>query len=56
MIDSNFQRVNKLFVLLFQDMRVWERDKQYFLPTAEIKEYNVMIDGKKFFDQPIKTI
>ena len=24
------------------------------LPTVEIKEYNVMIHGKKFFDQPVK--
>ena len=26
----------------------------YYLPTAEIKKYNVKIDGKSFFDQPIK--
>ena len=24
------------------------------LPTVEIKGYNVMIHGKKFFDQPVK--
>ena len=23
--------------------------------TVEIKDYNVMIDGKNFFDQPVKT-
>ena len=28
---------------------------QYFLPTVEIKDYNVMINGKNFFDQPIKN-
>ena len=27
----------------------------YYLPTVEIKDYNVMIDGGKFFDQPIKN-
>ena len=26
----------------------------YFLPTVEIKDCNVMIDGKVFFDQPVK--
>ena len=26
----------------------------YYLPKVEIKDYNVMIDGKNFFDQPIK--
>ena len=29
--------------------------KQYFLPTVEIKDYNVRIDGKNFFDQPVKN-
>ena len=26
----------------------------YFLSTVEIKDYNVMIDGKNFFDQAVK--
>ena len=26
-----------------------------YLPTAEIKDYNVMIDRKNFFDQPVKN-
>ena len=29
--------------------------KRYNLPNVEIKDYNVMIDGKSFFDQPIKN-
>ena len=29
--------------------------KQYYLPTVKIKYYNVMIDGRNFFDQPIKN-
>ena len=32
--------------------------EQYTLnifPTVEIKDYNVMIDGKIFFDQPVKS-
>ena len=32
-----------------------ESHKQYYLPTVEIKDYNVMIDGRNFFDQPIKN-
>ena len=28
-------------------------NKGYYLPNVEIKDYNVMIDGKNFFDQPI---
>ena len=32
-----------------------ESHKQYYLPTVEIKDYNEMIDGRNFFDQPIKN-
>ena len=31
-----------------------ESQKQYYLPTVEMKNY-VMIDGKIFFDQPFKS-
>ena len=30
-------------------------NKRYFIPNVEIKDYNVMIDGKNFFDQPVKN-
>ena len=30
-------------------------NKKYSLPNLEIKDYNVMIDEKNFFDQPIKN-
>ena len=30
------------------------RSARSFLPTAEIKVYNVMIDEKSIFDQPVK--
>ena len=29
--------------------------KRYYIPNVEIKDYNVMIDGKNFFDQPVKN-
>ena len=32
------------------------RTKVVFLPTIEIKDCNVMIDGKIFFDQPLKKM
>ena len=32
-----------------------ERHKQYYLPTVEIKDYNVIINGRNFFDHPIKN-
>ena len=27
----------------------------YYFPKREIKDYNVMIDRRNFFDQPIKN-
>ena len=41
-------------VLSFKNVSGWESYKQYHLPTVEIKNYNVMIDGGNFFDRPIK--
>ena len=29
---------------------------KYFLPRGEIKNYNVLIDGRNFYDQPINDI
>ena len=52
---SKSSGVKRLFVLSFKDSRVRKSYKQYFLPTVEIKNYNVMIDGRKFFDQPVKN-
>ena len=39
----------------FKNDNGWESHKQYYLPTVEIKDYNVLIDGRNFFDQPIKN-
>ena len=30
-------------------------NKRYYIPNVEIKDYNVIIDGKNFFDQPVKN-
>ena len=56
LIDTSFQGVNRLFVLSFEDGNFRESHRQYYLPTAEIKDYSVMIDERNFFDQPIKMI
>ena len=55
LIEPNFQGGNRLFVLAFNgdNSRVWH--SIYFLPTEKIKDYNVLIEGKIFFDQPIKN-
>ena len=52
--EPNFQGVNRLFVLAFEDDAQRTNNKIYRLPNAEIRDYYVMIDGKIFFDQPVK--
>ena len=51
--DPSFQGVNRTFE---DDDDGRESHKQYYLPIVEIKGYNVMIDGRNFFDQPIQMI
>ena len=41
--------------MLFSDDNGRESHKKYNLPTGKIKSYNAMIDGRNFFDQPIKS-
>ena len=33
-----------------------KHNKKYFLPRGEIKNYNVLINGRNFFDQPINDL
>ena len=53
--DPSFQEVARLFVLSFENNIGQASYKRYYLPQAEIKNYNVMIDGLNFFDQPVKS-
>ena len=49
LVEPSFQGVNRLFVLAFEDDAQRKSNKKYYLPNVEIKDYNVMIDGKKLF-------
>ena len=55
LINPCFLGVNRLFVLSFENNAHWTSHKQYFLPTMEINDYDVMIDGKKLFHQPVRN-
>ena len=33
-----------------------KNNKKYFLSRGEINNYNILIDGRKFYDQPINDI
>ena len=55
LIKPGFQGVNRLFVLAFENDAQRTSNQKHYLPNVEIKDYNVMIAGKIFFDQPIKN-
>ena len=62
LIDLTFTKVNRLFVLSFErieenNVRKDFRDSfsHYYALKAQIKDFNVLIDGKSFFDLPVKN-
>ena len=55
LVEPSFQGVNRLFVLAFENDDDRTSDDQYYLPTVEIKDYNIVINGENFFDQSIKN-
>ena len=60
LLDASYQGVKRLFVLVYDntagDNRVTaDSHRRYFLPRVEIKNYNIEIDGRNFYDQPINN-
>ena len=55
LIDSTFNRVNRLFVLSFENEEDRTSFSKCYTPSVEIKEFNVLIEGKSFFGVPIKN-
>ena len=60
---ASFQGIRRLFVLAYvvaagaaNDEAAIKDNKKYFLPRGEIKNYNVLIDGIHFYDQPINDL
>ena len=58
LIDPTFTNVNRLFVLSFSRNNNTDSRysySNYYKPKVEIKTFNVLIDGKSFFDLPLKN-
>ena len=58
LIKSNFLGINRLFVLTYSNQD--NNSKGYkatrnCLPKVAINKYNVIINGKNFYDQPIDS-
>ena len=58
LIDPTFTNANRLFVLSFTRNNAGDnRDSfsDYYVSNVEIKDFNILIDGKSFFDLPVKS-
>ena len=55
LIDPTFTKVNRLFVLSFENEDDRRYFSKYYVPSVQIKDFNVLINGKSFFDMPIKN-
>ena len=58
LIDPSWQVINRLFVLAYLNdpISTVNLNRNYFLPRVEIKNYNLEIDGKIFYDEPINDL
>ena len=57
-LDPSFQGVNRLFVMAYnrangQPTRNGQR--KYYLRRIDLEKYNVIIDGRNFYDNPIES-
>ena len=60
LLDSSCQGVNRLFVLASDNTEgnnqvSVDSYKKYFLPRIKINNYNIEIDGRNFYEQPLNN-
>ena len=55
LIDPTFTKVNRLFVLSFENEKDRTSFSKYSVPKVEIKDFNVLVDGQSFFDVPVRN-
>ena len=55
LIDPTFTKVNRFLVLSFENENDRTSFSKYYVPNVQIKDFNVLINGKSFFDMPMKN-
>ena len=61
MLDASYQGVQRLLFSLIEIVVLLTRvtadsRRRYFLPIIKIENYNIEIDGRNFYDQPINDL
>ena len=60
-LDVSFQGVSKLFASAYEtddierNANTEESRRRYYLPRVETKDYNILIDGRDFYDQNVNS-
>ena len=60
-LNISFQGVSKLFATAYEtndikrNANTEESRRRYYLPRAEIKDYNILIDRRNFYDQNVNS-
>ena len=57
-LDPSFQGVNRSFVVAYsRAANELERNsrRKYYLPRIDLKKYNVIIDGRNFYGNPVES-
>ena len=57
-LDPSFQGVDRLFVMAYSradnNQATRNGQRKYYLPEIDLNKYNVIIDGRNFYDNPIE--
>ena len=57
-LDPSFQGVNRLFLMAYDgtaNQPTRDGRRKYYLPRIDLNKYNVIIDGRNFYDNPIEN-
>ena len=57
-LDPSFEDVNRLFVMAYNrenGQPTRNGQQKYYLPRTDLEKYNVIIDGRNFYDNPIES-
>ena len=57
-LDPSFQGVNRLFVMAYNRANgqpTTNGQRKYYLPRIDLEKYNVIIDGRNFYDNPVES-
>ena len=55
LIDPTLIKVNRLFASSFQNEEDRTSFSKYYVPKVEINDFNVLVDGKRFFGMSVKN-